>query len=109
MVISSTPVHDYRPVASDPRDLVTLAMDTYVDGGQEQTITASVSWSERLGCEAGAELFLFEGPRFKRGDSTLPLCWSEQYLPVAFGADRYQLRIPMAGTATVDATEASCA
>jgi len=80
-VISAVPVGDYRPVASNPEDLVAFATGTPIVGGEDSLITADEALTQRLGCALGTELFLFEGPRHLRGHSARPLCWSEQYIP----------------------------
>lgn len=85
-VISAAPVADYRPVASNPEDLVALAAGTRIVGGQHRLVTADEVLAQRLGCGIGSELFLFEGPRYLRGSTVEPLCWSEQYMPKSLSA-----------------------
>ena len=83
-VISAAPVGNYQPVASGPEDLVALAVGTRIVDGTDGITTADEALTRRLGCALGTELFLFEGPRHLLNGSTLPLCWSEQYMPSAF-------------------------
>ncbi len=85
-VISAAPIGDYQPVALGPEDLVALAVGTHIIGGEDSLTTADEALAQRLGCALGTELFLFEGPRYIRGRSAEPVCWSEQYIPKGFGA-----------------------
>lgn len=100
-VISTTPVTDYQPVAVNTNDLVALATDTYIDAGQGRTLVADEQLSQRVGCDDGAELFVFEGPRFRRGAADTPMCWSEQYLTGAWGASARKKMVE--GSFTADA------
>jgi DNA-binding GntR family transcriptional regulator len=85
-VISVAPIGDYQPVALGPEDLVALAAGTRIVGGENSLVTADEALAQRLGCAAGAELFLHEGPRHLRARSAEPLCWSEQYILKKFDA-----------------------
>lgn len=85
-VICAAPIGEYQPIASNPEDLVALAAGTHIVGGSDSVTTADRKMAQQLGCKAGTQLFLFQGPRYLRGDSSIPLCWSEQYIPSNFKA-----------------------
>jgi DNA-binding GntR family transcriptional regulator len=79
-VIASTPLSEYRPVAQSTQDIATLAAETRVLKPTMGEIILDETLAARVGGELGAVWFRFEGPRYRRSDPGLPLCWSEHYL-----------------------------
>ena len=87
-VVSTAPVSEYTPLAGSAEDIVTLVAGTRIVGGQGTELRADARLARRLGCSAGSDWFCFAGPRFIRGKSDPPVCWSEQYIRAEYPRDR---------------------
>jgi len=79
-VVGSAPVSGYHPVAQSPQDIATLAAETRILSPAIGEVTLDRVQAERVGAATGSVWFLVEGPRHRRSEPDVALCWSEQYL-----------------------------
>ena len=80
VVVASRPVAAYRPVATSPFDIVSLATTTRIVEPRTSEVTLGRAAARRVGVPAGSRWFLIEGVRAGRGRPRDLLCWSEHYL-----------------------------
>jgi DNA-binding GntR family transcriptional regulator len=80
IVVAPQPVGPYRPVATSPSDIVSLATNTRLVAPRSAEITLPRATARRVGAPAGSRWFLIEGPRATRQRPHDLLCWSEHYL-----------------------------
>lgn len=87
-VVSAEPVAGYQPIATSTDDIVALVAGTRIRVEWSGEVTADRVLARRLRCRVGATWFCLAGPRIERHGSSLPLCWSEQYLRPELDRDR---------------------
>ena len=87
-VVSAEPVGGYQPIANSPDDIVALVAGTRILTAFSGEVKADRALAQRLRCRVGARWFCLAGPRVERQGSSLPLCWSEQYLRPEFDPER---------------------
>jgi DNA-binding GntR family transcriptional regulator len=78
-VVASAPVSGY-PGGPVTQDIATLAAGSESCAELKKVKTLDRAQAARVGAAAGSVWFLVEGPRYRRSDPDVALCWSEQYL-----------------------------
>jgi GntR family transcriptional regulator len=80
VVIATTPVADYQPLAQTGADIVALAAGTRLVDRESGEMILDEAGAERVGAEPGTAWFRLQGLRTLRTGPAVPLCWSEHYL-----------------------------
>jgi GntR family transcriptional regulator len=80
VVVADRPVGAYQPVAHSASDIATLAADTRLLRPESADVVADAAMARRIGTRSGTEWFALWGVRIRRGEPTVPLCWSEHFL-----------------------------
>jgi GntR family transcriptional regulator len=78
-VIAPAPMTKYQPVAQSAADIATLAAETRLVKPVSFEVLVDAALSRRTGIRAGTRWFVLQGPRVRRSEDALPLCWSEHY------------------------------
>jgi GntR family transcriptional regulator len=78
-VIAPAPMTKYQPVAQSAADIATLAAETRLVKPDSFEVVVNAELSRRTGIRKGTRWFVLQGPRVRRSDESLPVCWSEHY------------------------------